>query len=278
MTTAGSDAFAKACADLVGEVAANPSLADAIVEALAEGKLKSSSGPVGIDNVLKGYPGSHSLKRFLRAWRVNAPELGADDIVMTVKSALACYRLAEGRTHTVDTVWTGPEVAGSEVRRTEAVVNEIISSAEKELLIVGYWLVAGTAHIRELIDRLRQKASSGVQVRFVFDPGEKANGPDNFTTLDQHWPPTPEEAPRSVFSWSEALAKVTSKAGDQYDRLLHAKVIVADRHDALVTSANLTYTGLRVNLEMGLRVQGPMAGAVVKHFDLLISAGILERR
>ena len=45
-----------------------------------------------------------------------------------------------------------------------------------------------------------------------------------------------------------------------------------------MTSANLTHAGLLENLEMGLRVQGFMAAAVVSHYDLLIREGILERR
>lgn len=48
--------------------------------------------------------------------------------------------------------------------------------------------------------------------------------------------------------------------------------------DALVTSANLTHAGLLENLEMGLRIQGPMAVSVVSHFDLLIAEGVLERQ
>ena len=74
------------------------------------------------------------------------------------------------------------------------------------------------------------------------------------------------------------MTQTTDTNGHQYDRKLHAKVIVADRRDALVTSANLTHAGLLENLEMGFRVQGAMAGAVVRHFDLLIEEGILERR
>jgi phosphatidylserine/phosphatidylglycerophosphate/cardiolipin synthase-like enzyme len=233
---------------------------------------------MGISNALRGFAGTHKLKEFLKAWESHASHLDAEDVTATVKSALACYQLAQGRAHAVDTVWTGPEVPGSEVRRTEAVASEIVASAQSELLIVGYWLVASTIQIRELIDSLKQKAISGVQVRFVFDPGEKSKGSDNFTALSEQWPADLENATRSVFSWGEGLAKATSKAGVHYDRKLHAKVIVADRHDALVTSANLTHAGLLVNLEMGLRIQGPMARAVVNHFDLLIDAGILERR
>lgn len=278
MTATNPDAFAEACAELVGQVAVNAPLADAIVAALASGHLTPESGPLSISNALKGYAGSHNLKGFLKAWGASAQHLDAQDVTAAVQSALACYRLAQSRAHIVDTVWTGPEVAGSEVRRTEAVVREIVASAEKELLIVGYWLVTSTAQVRELISLLIEKARDDIQVRFVFDPGEKSGGLDNFDALNKRWPSGLEGAPRRVFSWSERLSKATTKSGVRYDRKLHAKVIVGDRHDALVTSANLTHAGLMENLEMGLRIQGPMARAVVDHFDLLIDDGILEPR
>ena len=278
MSATDPDAFAAACTELVGQIAVNPSLANAIVYALASGRLTPSSGPLGISNALKGYPGNHNLKEFLKAWGASASHLDAADVTATAKSALACYRLAQDRAHTVDCVWTGPVVSGSEVRRTEAVVGEIIASAEKELLIVGYWLVTWTAQIRTIIKALIGKARAGVKVRFVFDPGEKAGGPDNFAALNAEWPSELTGAPREVYSWGEGLDKAVSKSGQHYDRKLHAKVIVADRHDALVTSANLTHAGLLENLEMGLRIQGPMAVAVVRHFDLLIAEGVLERQ
>ena len=79
-----------------------------------------------------------------------------------------------------------------------------------------------------------------------------------------------------MYSWSEALSRATTLSGSHYDRKLHAKVIVADGRDALVTSANLTQAGFHVNLEMGTRIQGPVAKALVRHFDLLIQEGVLE--
>jgi phosphatidylserine/phosphatidylglycerophosphate/cardiolipin synthase-like enzyme len=278
MTITDSNAIADACCNLVGQVAAHPSLADSIVSALSSGKLTATSGPVGISNVLKGAPGSHYLKEFLKAWNSSAPHLGALDVCAMVRSALVCYSLAQGRAHTVDTVWTGPEVAGSEVRRTEAVVHEMLVSAENELLIVGYWLVTSAAQIKALIEILIQKSRTGIQVRFVFDPGEKLFGPDNFTALNTSWPRDLKGAPREIYSWSQHMTKLTNSNGHLYNRKLHAKVIVADRRDALVTSANLTHAGILENLEMGFRVQGAAASAVVRHFDLLIAEGILERR
>lgn len=272
------NSFSEACYNLVGQIAANPLLADSIVTALESGQLTPNSGPVGISGVLKGSPGSHNLTAFIKAWRLHASHLNASDVTAIVKSSLACYRLARDRAHTVDTVWTGPDVAKSELRRTEAVVREIIDNAESELLIVGYWLVTSTEQIKTLIELLVQKARAGVLIRFVFDPGEKSGGPDNFAALNELWPVSAERVAYEIYSWSLSMTKITNKNGYNYDRKLHAKVIVADRNDALVTSANLTHAGFLENLEMGFRVQGVMVGAIVRHFDLLIEAGILDRR
>ena len=275
MTKDELNPFTDACVALVGNVAANSVLADSIAAALVSGQLHSNSGPLAISKVLKGAPGKHHLWQFLSAWQAHASHLDAESVGAMVKSALECYRLARSRSHIVDTVWTGPEVQGSEVRRTEAVVKEIIAAAESELLIVGYWLVTSTIQVQELINLLVGKARSGVKVRFVFDPGEKSSGPDNLAALTRVWPVDLQNAPRAVYSWNEDMAQAVDKQGNPYNRKLHAKVIVADRKDALVTSANLTQAGLLQNLEMGLHVKGAQAGAVVRHFNLLIDQEVL---
>ena len=51
---------------------------------------------------------------------------------------------------------------------------------------------------------------------------------------------------------------------------LHAKVVIVDRHDVLVSSANLTGHGLVRNLEIGIRAHGKPAEDAAAHFDELI--------
>jgi phosphatidylserine/phosphatidylglycerophosphate/cardiolipin synthase-like enzyme len=63
--------------------------------------------------------------------------------------------------------------------------------------------------------------------------------------------------------------------GDQHLKL-HAKVLVADRRDALVTSANLTSYAMDRNMEMGVRIVGHPAIDIARHFDLLEAHGVLE--
>ena len=54
---------------------------------------------------------------------------------------------------------------------------------------------------------------------------------------------------------------------------MHAKVLVADTRDALVTSANLTYHGFVGNVEMGVRIIGKPAKTVADVFERLLVEG-----
>jgi len=57
---------------------------------------------------------------------------------------------------------------------------------------------------------------------------------------------------------------------------LHAKMVIVNRHDVLITSANLTGHGLGRNLEIGRRAYGKPAEDAADHFDELIKAGTFQ--
>ena len=59
---------------------------------------------------------------------------------------------------------------------------------------------------------------------------------------------------------------------------LHAKCVVIDGQEALVTSANFTAAAQERNIELGLLVHSPdVAYRVERHFEALIKGGHLER-
>jgi phosphatidylserine/phosphatidylglycerophosphate/cardiolipin synthase-like enzyme len=59
---------------------------------------------------------------------------------------------------------------------------------------------------------------------------------------------------------------------------MHAKIAVADRHTLLVTSANLTQSGVATNIEAGLLVHGGHAPRrAAEHVSHLIATGVLVR-
>jgi phosphatidylserine/phosphatidylglycerophosphate/cardiolipin synthase-like enzyme len=59
---------------------------------------------------------------------------------------------------------------------------------------------------------------------------------------------------------------------------MHAKIAVADRLILLVSSANLTHSGVSTNIEAGVLVHGGHAPhRAAEHVKQLIAAGVLAR-
>jgi cardiolipin synthase A/B len=149
------------------------------------------------------------------------------------------------------------------------VVREILRGAKAELLVVGYWIAARDDEegiIEEVIASLAGAITRGVTVSVVADERVRQDGQDNRRILMSAWPP------------GVTLPKLLTwrlPPGDQHLKL-HAKVLVADRRDALVTSANLTSYAMDRNMEMGVRIIGHPADDIARHFDLLAAESILE--
>ena len=167
----------------------------------------------------------------------------------------------------IEIAWTGPTVAGPLVRPTSSILEDMLGSVRDagEVLLVGYALTAqpGTTMERVvslLVDAARKRATLSIVLHS--DEEETANL-DNLLALWDIFVKKPK-----VFTWRPPPDHPYTK--------LHAKCLVVDRLDALVTSANFTFHGLESNLELGLRVRGPQAGAIAERFDHLIGSGILE--
>ena len=167
-----------------------------------------------------------------------------------------------------EVVWTGPKVEGSYLRATRQVVQDIISTAASELLVVGYWLAGKEDNdgiINDILELIADAVLRGVKVTMVLDEGEKGYGKNNRDTLASLWPQS--VIPPKLLTWK-------TPAGDKHLKL-HAKVLVADRNDALVTSANLTRYALDRNMEMGVRIIGTPSAQIANHIFLLEELGVL---
>ena len=165
--------------------------------------------------------------------------------------------------------WTGPKVEGSFLRATREVVRELLRGAAHELLVVGYWIAArddGEGIIQEVIDSLGDAVQRRVSVTLVVDERNRDDGRNNRQILLEAWPSGP--SPPRILTWRLPM-------GDRHLKL-HAKVLVADGRDALVTSANLTSYAMDRNMEMGVRVTGSPAATIAQHFKLLERQGVIE--
>lgn len=149
-----------------------------------------------------------------------------------------------------------PETPGI-ARPTERVVREMIDGATTEIILLGYELTD-----RDLIGLLAAAAGRGSAVIMICDRGRGAA-----QRVLESWPShTP--SPRIFHDRERA-------EGAPYASM-HAKCLLTDGRDWLVTSANFTFHGLHGNIEIGVRLGGAPAAEARKSFSYLVESRVLE--
>lgn len=241
-----------------------PAAIEAITSALSTGVISLSSSAVGID-AIPGV-GPDVARRTVATWRSIGSDVGSANVVLALATANRLRRMELLNRPEIEIVWTGPAAPGALVRSTGAVVEEMLSSVREagEILLVGYSLTAedGTL-MRGIVDLLAGASRKGASVTLVLHRDAEEHNKSNLLLA---W---------SVFARKPRVLTWVPAPDHPYTKL-HAKALVIDRLDLLVTSANFTFHGLESNLELGLRVRGPQAGVVAERFDELMAAGVLK--
>lgn len=135
----------------------------------------------------------------------------------------------------VQTVWSGPGVAGLPGRDTEILLEELILEARYSILISIYSL---SSHASTVLSLLKEKAQKGVFVEiYVNQYMEKKELLNEMVTSSINR--------LSIYDYAGAT---NSK------QALHAKVLTIDGEKSLITSSNLSYNGMEGNLELGVVV------------------------
>jgi hypothetical protein len=189
---------------------------------------------------------------------LEASGLSASVAALAIDSALASAERLRESIPRLEIARTGPSSRAFELRSTGAVSREIIDSSRSTLMVVGYSVSVSrdrTGLAAETVDAIIAAASRGVRVTAVLH-----RVPMNREAILRSWPGHTRRP--VLFTWPESPTDEMTK--------LHAKVLVGDRRDALVSSANLTYHGLEANIELGIRVTGEEASQIEAHFRDLI--------
>lgn len=263
-----SDAFIRLAE--IARAIADASDLESVCGALECGRLSRSSTAATRAAIAEGNTSvERHLRSLLEAWSAADPDLTGSALALVLRTSVASVAAFRRHAPTAQVVWTGPKVEGSFLRATREIVREQLRGARAELLVVGYWIAArddGEGIIEEVIGSLADAVAKGLDVRVVVDERIRPDGRDNMSILASAWPA--DVALPKIFTW-----RLPSE--DRHLKL-HAKVLVADRRDALVTSANLTSYAMDRNMEMGVRIVGQPAVDIARHFDLLQAHGVLE--
>jgi len=112
-------------------------------------------------------------------------------------------------------------------RQTSAIVSELINGAQKELLICTYIF----NHLDELSILLKNASERGVHIKLIVD---RANKSENhfLNAIDEN-------------------EHVEIRVMNQDDLTLHAKFIISDKKNVLISSANITSRAMTQNFELG---------------------------
>lgn len=186
---------------------------------------------------------------------------GTPDAASMVRLCLQSLRIQyeEFRPSMLDAelVATLPEGTPGLARTTTSVVREMIERARAEIVLLGYELTD-----KELVRQLAAARSRGAEVILICDRAKAAG-----KRVLGAWP---REIPRPQVFQDRLRADAAPYAS------MHAKSIVVDSADLLVTSANFTFHGLQGNIEIGIRLSGAPAAEARKIFSHLVEGGIVE--
>ncbi|WP_050499602.1 DISARM system phospholipase D-like protein DrmC [Streptomyces californicus] len=197
---------------------------------------------------------AYQLSELRTAWQAEAPQLPGSALALSLGAVAAARDDTESELP--ELVVSGPTSPAIPVRLTSSVAVDVIRSAREALVIASF----AAFGIREIVAELRAATVRGVRTDLLLE--ESTSAFRAFGSLGDRvrvWHPTDPAAGRS----------------------LHAKVIAADRHTALLGSANLTGRALRDNIEVGVVLRGPeTVGRLVDHLRWLTSpeTGLLKTR
>jgi phosphatidylserine/phosphatidylglycerophosphate/cardiolipin synthase-like enzyme len=185
---------------------------------------------------------TRQLTEITRAWRAEMPGTTGPGLAL----ALATVR-AFPRPRPAQVAVSGPLSASVPARLTSGVATEVIRSAETSLLIASF-----AAHgARDVVAEIGRAADRGVRVDLLLEESTHAS---------------------SAFAALPGRVRLWHRAGSP--GVLHAKLIAADRHTALLGSANLTDRALSHNIELGVVLRDRrVVGALVDHFRWLLDPG-----
>lgn len=164
----------------------------------------------------------------------------------------------------VETVWSGPATVQVPVRATAQVLAELVGEARSELVLMTYSAREYQPVLDALATAVHRRVAVTVVVETLAGAGSAMSGPE---------PATAFLGVPGVQLWHWPVERRTEPGAK-----MHAKVAVADRRVLLVSSANLTQSGVSRNLEAGVLVRGGRAPQrVTEHIAELKAIGALSR-
>ena len=208
------------------------------------------------------------VEQLLDAWQTLAPQQPRLALSWALISASQAVQ-ATRQEQIISLVWTGPQVDGPALRRTDQALQEVIGVARQELLLVSF-AVYMVPHIAQA---LVNAAGRGVKIRIALETPTESAGRIDYNTVRSLGADVARNA--ELYIWPER-----QRGRDAQGNLgaLHAKCAVADRQLLFISSANLTGYALTINMELGVMIRGgALPVDVATLYARMMEHGVLEK-
>lgn len=145
---------------------------------------------------------------------------------------------------------TGSRLVKMGMRGTGPVIEDMIKNSKSEIHIAAYSI---TPHARKIIKMINDALERGIKVTIVVNHLEKQGNEIRriFKRMEGSYP----------------YLKIKNFKPTNGD--LHAKVIITDRQNAVIGSANFSFGGMARNYEIGVKIKGKDAWRLAKIIDHL---------
>lgn len=231
------------------------------INAIVDGLIQNNS-----NNKLLQSVSSPLAKETIKNLLIAIKDTGINKEIVASILKSSSYTLARiSETQKVELVLTGPETAIINTRKTEQVLLDLISRAEDELFLVSF-VAKGWNALKDAIDAA---VARGVTISILMETSKEHGG-----TLDEDPLAIFENDKKQTVNLYRWMNKDISFSGGK----IHAKIAVADKKCAFVTSANFTGHAMEKNFEAGVLITG---GSIPKdlheHLSSLAGEGILTK-
>ena len=200
----------------------------------------------------------NSFDKIMIELRKQYPECPENHIVDILAALVSAYSLK--KSEKVELVITAPESFKVKASKTKDVVADMITSAQKSIVMTGYSI---SDYFKELLDIIISKSQTGVYVRIYINDIEKQK-----QALDR------------LMAYQSKHLQLFEYIKSDEDKMaaLHAKMLIVDSLDMLISSANLSYHGMAGNVEMGMRIQSEEKARELENiFKELVRMKVMSR-
>lgn len=249
----------------------------ALAQALLDGRL---SPPYGRHAIRTLVPDSAAagVKGVLR--ELDEDGMAPRHIGLMLKNMAAERASAQAVSDRLDLVWSGIESGGATVKDTAHVARELFRQVRRSVLIATYAIDKGEkakALFGELATRMDDEPD--LVVRLFLNVHRPHNDAKPESVLLREFASTfradiwPGDRLPEVFHDPRSTAQTHGPRA-----CLHAKCVVIDNEQALVTSANFTEAAHERNIEAGILIRDRLvAGRLIERFMSLVERGELLR-